>query len=207
MIKKSIAVTYDDSPNEKTSMRLLDILKKYDAKATFMMQGNQISGNEEAIKRMLKEGHQLGNHTYSHPHLPEKSFDEIQMEVNDTINAVEQVTGVKPHVVRPPYGEMNDCVKEAIDYPLILWTIDSADWDHNTTEGIIQRVKDNAFDGAIILLHDSYETTLEATDIFVPYLQQQGYTLVTLDEMMKQHNVTMQSHVPYFCTDTNKTTF
>ncbi|WP_447459071.1 polysaccharide deacetylase family protein [Streptococcus oricebi] len=193
--KKLVALTFDDGPDPKTTPQALDILAKYKAKATFFMLGQHIAGNENLIKRVQKEGHEIGNHTWSHPRLPTLSLAQAQKEIEDTQAALAAVTGQRPRLLRPPYGEFTGALCAGIDLSFILWSVDSLDWQSHKTEAILDQVKKQVKEGSIILMHDIHQTSIDALPTVLDYLQKNGYSLVTVSELMNQQ---LEGHQVYY---------
>ena len=184
--KKMVALTFDDGPNPTTTPQALDILKQYKAKATFFMVGQNISGNESIVKRVLKEGHEIGNHTWDHPVLTKLDLSQAQAEINQTTEALKKAAGIDVKITRPPYGAINSSIQASVDQSFILWDIDSLDWKTHNTAAIMEEVK-KAQPGSIILMHDIHQTTINALPTVIQYLQSQGFTLVTVDELLNHH--------------------
>lgn len=178
-----VALTFDDGPSRYTDS-LLDGLKERNVKATFFLQGQCIEGREETVRRMHEEGHLIGNHTFHHVQLTKLSDEQARTEVISTSNAIYEITGVYTAYIRPPFGEW----KKGLDYNVtmipVLWTVDSRDWYTQNTPLIVREVLDEVEDGDIILMHDCYETSVEAALQIVDRLQKEGYRLVTVDEMI-----------------------
>lgn len=198
--KPMMALTFDDGPGDRTP-ELLDMLEKYDAHATFFMQGVNIPGREDTIKQMLEADCELGNHTYDHPELTKISESEIRSQVGDTNNLVEEACGQGATLVRPPYGAVDDTVKANVGQPMILWNIDTLDWKGDT-QSVIDCVQQTADDGDIVLMHDIHSSTVDAALQLIPWLVDQGYQLVTVTEMAEARGITMQAGETY--TDFNK---
>ena len=183
--KPMIALSFDDGPNKKTTIPILDILKEYDSAATFFILGNRVSNNVDILGRMLEEGSEIGNHSYNHKELTKISSEELAGQIKDTQNAVIDSTGIKPKLMRPTYGSYNDQVKSNVGMPLILWSIDTLDWKSRDAKKVTNHVLENVKDGDIILMHDIYESTAEAVKSLVPELIDRGYQLVTISELFE----------------------
>lgn len=183
---KKIAFTFDDGPSAETTGKILDTMKEYGAKGTFFVLGHMAEKNPDVIKRAVEEGHQLGNHTYGHPDLTTLSDEKIQNTIAVTNDIVEKATGVTMKIVRPTYGAVDADVQRALsDYPLINWSLDTLDWKSRNTDSVVEKVLSAVKEGDIILFHDIYETTAEAIAILVPKLVEQGYTIVTVEQLME----------------------
>lgn len=183
--KKRIALSFDDGPRPETTPRVLEILKKYNAHATFYIVGSHVEGNESIIKQIVAERHELGNHSYSHPLLPKKSADEVYKEVHNTSDLIAKASGgLRPMSLRPPYGGFDKMVAEQAGIAIVNWSIDSLDWKYRDAAKTIEHIKENAHNGGILLMHDIHEESVEALPTIIEYLQAEGYELVTVDELM-----------------------
>jgi len=182
---KTIALTFDDGPGPYTE-KLLDILDKYDAKATFFLIGSKVSARANILRRMQSRGHQLGNHSWSHPELPKLSVDQIAGEIDRTNEAIRQATGVKPSILRPPYGAVNGVVLEQLrlrNMSSILWSVDTRDWADRNSQIVCSRAVAGARPGAVILMHDIHQTSVNAVPCILSSLKQQGYSFVTIQRL------------------------
>ncbi|OMP66735.1 polysaccharide deacetylase family protein [Domibacillus epiphyticus] len=180
---KKVALTFDDGPNPDSTTAILSVLKKYDAKATFYVLGSRVDFFPELVERMAQEGHEIGNHSWSHKDFTKIPPSSVQKELDMTAAAVEKAAGVSPLTVRPPYGATNKNVNQILGAPPILWSVDTLDWKSHNPKSIYNIVKQNAKDGSIILMHDIHKTTADALEEIIIYLQNQGYELVTVDEL------------------------
>ena len=181
--RKAVALTFDDGPNPNTTPVALELLKKYNAKATFFMVGRAVAGNENIIKQVVAEGHQIGNHSWSHPLLTKISLEQAKSQINDTTEALKKASGQDVHIMRPPYGGINSAIQAAVDQSFILWDIDTLDWKNRNTASIMKEVR-KAQPGSIILMHDIHQTSIDALPSVLQYLTEQGFELVTIDELM-----------------------
>lgn len=162
--KKLIAITFDDGPHITYTQKLLDILSKYNAKATFFMLGQNVEIYPEVVKSVYASGHEIGMHSWNHPILTNLDSEDIKAQIQSTSDAIYKITGYKSKLVRPPYGSINNTVKNALNYPLIMWSIDSLDWKTRDEAQIVPLVLEKVDDGEIVLFHDIHETTLSAVD-------------------------------------------
>ena len=181
--RKAVALTFDDGPNPNTTPIALELLKKYNAKGTFFMVGKAVAGNEEIIKQVVAEGHQIGNHSWSHPLLTKISLEQAKSQINDTTEALKKASGQDVHIMRPPYGGINAAIQAAVDQSFILWDVDTLDWKNRNTASIMKEVR-KARPGSIILMHDVHQTSINALPSVLQYLTEQGFELVTIDELM-----------------------
>jgi peptidoglycan/xylan/chitin deacetylase (PgdA/CDA1 family) len=199
--QKMIALTFDDGPGPYT-MRLLQILEKYNAKATFFMCGYSLERNdtEEILKKMEALGCDLGNHTMNHKQLDKIKAKKIRKEVNGVSEIIKSYVGHNPKFVRPPYGAgiKSKKVIENVGYPMICWNVDSLDWKTKSKKKTIKNVLRDAGDGDIVLMHDIHEWTVDAVEKIIPKLQKQGYHFVTVSEMAKARNVELKNGQAYF---------
>lgn len=181
--RKAVALTFDDGPSPKTTPVALDLLKKYNAKGTFFMVGHAVEGNEDIIKRVIAEGHQIGNHSWDHPVLTKISLEKAKSQINDTTAALKKASGLDVHIMRPPYGAINGAIQAAVDQSFILWDVDTLDWKNRNTASIMKEVR-KAQAGSIILMHDIHQTTIDALPLILQYLTEQGFEMVTIEELM-----------------------
>ena len=184
-----IALTFDDGPNFKNTNRILDILEKNNARATFFVVGRNLDKKAETLKRIHNLGNQIGNHTYNHKNLSKLSADQILYEVESVNQKLEKIIGEGAKIVRVPYGSANQTVLNTIKYPIIMWNVDTRDWETKNTNSTIREIRKNAKDGNIILMHDLYDTTAAACETIIPELINKGFQLVTIEEMMKYKNI------------------
>ena len=179
-----VALTFDDGPHSKNTDDILNILSKYNAYATFFMLGSNAEKYPDVVKRVFDAGNEIGIHTWSHKELTKLSSDEIKKEVDNTASKIEKITGKRPTLVRPPYGSINENVKNKIDNPLILWNVDSLDWKSRDKEKIVPLVLNDVQDGDIILLHDIHSTTVPAVEEILKYLVENDYQIITVSQML-----------------------
>ena len=181
--KKKVALTFDDGPNPETTRKILNTLEKYNAKATFFMIGSRVASYPEIVKDMKEAGHELGNHTWNHIDLTKSSTKEIASEINNTSNAIELASGKKPTVFRPPYGAVNDSLRSQSTMPVVLWDVDTLDWKHRDSAHLLAHVKENVKDGSTVLMHDIHASTANGLDAVLAYLQEEGFSFVTVSEL------------------------
>lgn len=190
--KPMVALTFDDGPGAGTE-KILHVLQENDAKATFFELGTNVKNNPEMAKKLADAGMQVASHTYSHPDLAELSAEDINEQYNKTDSVVKEATGAKVTAVRAPYGSVDDTVKSSTPYPIILWSIDTLDWSSRDVTAICNSVYNvTVSDGDILLFHDIYDTTADAVEILVPYLQGQGFQLVTVDQMFAAKEIKLE---------------
>ncbi|WP_277585599.1 polysaccharide deacetylase family protein [Psychrobacillus antarcticus] len=180
---KRVALTFDDGPDPKVTPSILTTLAKYDAKATFFMLGSRVEFYPEIASDVLKAGHELGNHTWTHAKLTNMTTDAILEEVSKTNNIIEQSTGQEPTVFRPPYGAFNDDLVNILNLPVVLWDVDTLDWKHRDASQLLVSVKSSVHDGSTILMHDIHLSTAQGLEDVLVYLISEGYTFVTVSEL------------------------
>jgi peptidoglycan/xylan/chitin deacetylase (PgdA/CDA1 family) len=190
-----LALTFDDGPNPFTTPQILDELSQAHVSATFFVIGSRISGNEALLQRMQNEGHEIGNHSWSHGDISKSTPDQIKQEVNQTQTAVESAGAPAPIVFRPPYGTVNQTIQDNVPMSLLLWNEDPQDWAANTSEQVVQAVENSAHPGAIIDLHDIYHVTANALPKVITYLQGKGYHFVTVSQL---YNLNSDSRGVYY---------
>ncbi len=177
-----VALTYDDGPSQYTS-QILDILRQYNSVATFFVIGQQVPGYADTVRSAVQMGCEIGNHTYSHQVLTRVGIPTIQSQIAATNNAVQSVAGVAPTIMRPPGGGQNETVRNSVGMPVILWSIDTLDWKTRNAATTQAAVLGKVRDGDIVLMHDLYSQTAEASRSIIPGLIIQGYQLVTVSEL------------------------
>lgn len=187
---KNIALTFDDSPDDNQTGKILDILKRYGIKGSFFMIGSPMEeANATVVKRTFDEGHLVLNHSFTHPRLTMKSDEEIIRELHNTSERIEQITGAYPLLSRPPYGSINQRVVNAVNargYTTILWSLDSLDWALKDKNAIVGNVAANVHPGDIILMHSSSanQSSVDSLPEIIETLMKQGYRFRRIDEML-----------------------
>ena len=193
--KKVVALTFDDGPDGNTTPQALDILAKYKIKATFFVQGKNIAGNEAILKRMQSEGHEVGNHSWNHPILTKLSLEDAKKQLTDTEEAITKVLGKSSKLMRPPYGAISDDIRNSLDLRFIMWDVDSLDWKSKNEAAILTEIQHQTSDGAIILMHDIHQPSVNSLPKVIEYLQEQGYSFVTVSELL---NTRLKPHGIYY---------
>ena len=192
-----IAITFDDGPHPRETDKILDILEKYDAKATFFVVGKHVNWYTSSVIRASKLGHEIGNHTYSHPDMNKISVDRAIEEILKTQNIIESITGKKPELFRAPGGIFSDELItniEELECKPILWSWrqDTKDWCHVSVKSIVNGVVNNLQNGDIILFHDfnvKGSPTPQALELLLPKLKNLGYSFVTVSELLELNQV------------------
>lgn len=180
ILQKRIALTFDDGPNENTN-KILDVLKKHNAKATFFVLGSNIKEHKEELLRIHNEGHEIGNHSFNHPDLKTLKYNEVKQEIISTNNLIFSFTNKTPNLVRPPYGSFNENTKKIfndLNMHISLWNIDTLDWQSKNPKKISSNIIKEAKEDKVILMHDIYQTSALGLDQALTQLTKLGYTFV-----------------------------
>ena len=194
---KYIALTFDDGPKRGTTDVLLDGLKERGISATFFLVGDQIAGKEDLVRRMHAEGHQVGNHTWSHAALLDAPEETILCEIQKTEDLLSEILGGSGYWVRPPYGLIRANDREAVAVPLVKWSLDPRDWEHRNAQTVLQAILKATEANSIILLHDIYPSSVEAALRSADALQEAGYLLVTVEELLALNGVEPRAGTMY----------
>ncbi len=181
---KKVALTFDDGPHPSYTEQLLDGLKKRGVKATFFVTGEHASLHPDILKRMQEEGHLIGNHTYSHMQLNKSNREAFKEELIKTNMIISEIIDEEVLYVRPPYGTWDKSLEAELNMFPVLWTIDPLDWCSTDVSGITAKVVNKVEENDIILMHDYFETSVTAALAVVDELLAEGYTFVTVDEIM-----------------------
>lgn len=192
-----VALTFDDGPRRATTAKLLDGLLERGASATFFVVGEDLAGNEDLIERMKREGHQVGNHTWSHVRLTDAPREAALEELRKTDEALRNILGDGSYWIRPPYGMVGEDLEGQIQAPLVKWSVDPRDWESRDTAKVVQAIRANVQPNGIILLHDIYPSSVEAALQIVDALQAEGYRFVTVEELLLLNGVVPQPGVLY----------
>lgn len=182
--KLKIAITFDDGPHPKFTPQLLDGLKERNVKASFFVIGNLAKANPEIIRRQKREGHLIGNHTYHHVDITKMSDEKAREEIRNTNEVVEGIIGEEVSFVRPPFGIWQKNLEKELSIIPVLWSVDPLDWTTKNVDEIVNKVVTQAKENDIILLHDCYQSSVDAALRIVDILLQEGYEFVTVDEMI-----------------------
>jgi peptidoglycan/xylan/chitin deacetylase (PgdA/CDA1 family) len=183
-----IAMTFDDGPSAENTPRLLDMLRQRNIKVTFFMIGQNVAANPDIVRRILADGHEIGNHTWTHPQLSKLSDDKVTSEITKTQEAIKEASGYTPTLLRPPYGAITPRQREWISSQfglnVILWSVDPFDWKRPGSAVITQRILSQARPGAIILSHDIHKQTVDAMPATLDGLIAKGYKFVTVSQLI-----------------------
>ena len=184
-----LALTFDDGPHKTQTPRLLDILKSRNVKATFYVIGRNVEAEPDIAKRIVDEGHEIANHTWTHPQLSQLSSSRIATELEKTHEIIEKVTGISTASMRPPYGAVNDRVRqiarERLDYTTIMWSVDPLDWKYRNADRVSQKLVEGAAPGAILLSHDIHASTVSAMPSCIDQLADKGFRFTTINSLLR----------------------
>lgn len=182
--EKKIAITFDDGPHPVYTEKLLDGLKERGVKATFFVLGEKAKAQPEIIERMKVEGHIIGNHTYTHIQLRSSNREKFRDELVMTNVAISEITGQEVQFVRPPYGTWDKKLEEELNMFPVLWNVDPNDWCTGNANKVTKRIVDKAKENSIILLHDCYQSSVDAALASIDILVERGYQFVTVEEIL-----------------------
>ena len=195
--KPMLALTYDDGPSAHATPRILAALEKYNSRATFFMVGKQAEKRMDVVKKMEELGCEVANHTYDHTLMTKVPPEELASQLARTNQVVSDACGVSPVLMRPCGGARSEAgmnIVGAISMPAVLWSIDTLDWKTRDAQTTIQTVLEQAKDGDIILMHDLYETTADASEVLIPELVNRGFQLVTVSELASYRGGMLPGH-------------
>jgi peptidoglycan/xylan/chitin deacetylase (PgdA/CDA1 family) len=194
--QKTLAMTFDDGPHPSLTPKLLDILKERNIKCTFFLIGQQVKMYPDIVRRIIAEGHEIGNHTWTHCSLTSRPDEQIRNELKKSEDAVYEVASVRPHLVRPPYGAINSRIKDLMftefGYSTIMWSVDPQDWRRPGVAAVTSRLVNGAHPGAIMLSHDIHPPTITAMPGMFDQLLAQGYQFVTVSQLLNMEEACMQ---------------
>lgn len=177
-----VALTFDDGPSRYTK-DIIDTLKSNNVNATFFVLGNKIEIYKDIISESIKNGNEIGNHSYNHKWLSKLSTNELLDQINKTQDILKEAVNYTPTCFRPTYGSVNNRIRKSINLSITLWTIDTKDWKINSVDRIVERAIKDIEDGDIILMHDIFQRSSEALKKIIPKLKEQGYQFVTISEL------------------------
>lgn len=182
--EKQIALTFDDGPHSQYTPQLLDGLRKRGVHVTFFLLGESIDGKEAIVRQMKEDGHLIGNHGYTHVQMSKESYREACGQIEITNQKILDITGQRPQYIRPPYGSWSEELECSTDLTVVLWDVDPLDWKLKNTSKVVRHIIKNVEPGDIILLHDVFPTSVEAAFEVIDTLSKQGYTFVTIEELL-----------------------
>lgn len=186
-----VALTFDDGPHPSVTPRILKALEDHQGLGTFFVLGNRVHLERELLRDIFNRGHEIGNHTFEHKQLTLLSENEIMSQMSRAEQAIFDVIGTRTKVMRPPYGAFDDKVAAQMKWPMIMWTLDTLDWDSKDSDAVIKRTLDNIKDGDVVLMHDMYLSTAIACETIIPELVKRGFQLVTVSQLYKSKDIEM----------------
>ncbi|MGN1367891.1 MAG: polysaccharide deacetylase family protein [Aristaeellaceae bacterium] len=199
---KTVALTFDDGPDRTNTTRMLNNLLEVGERATFFVLGNRIKDNADLVQREHDEGHAVASHNYSHGDVSKMSGSSIRSQKTRFDDACYPVLGISARYARVPYGLCNDMINAKGGMPLIQWSIDTYDWRGRSTATIMKNVKKQFTDGDIVLMHDIKDNTAATAKTMIQWLQENGYMILTIDELFAKDGVELQPDVVYYrCED------
>src|SRR5216117_1251083 len=195
-----IAMTFDDGPSATLTPKLLDLLAAHHIKATFFVIGENVAEHSEIVARAAREGHEIANHSWSHPNLGKMSGDSVRSQLQRTDDAIQNATGKRPTLMRPPYGSITAREKRWIHdefgYQIILWDVDPYDWKRPGPAVVRNRILKETQPGSIVLSHDIHPGTIEAMPSTFDALEAKGFKFVTVSELIRMA-IPQTSHAPH----------
>ena len=199
---KLVALTFDDGPGPYTE-RLLDELSERNVRATFFCLGNRAELYPDLICRMIAEGHQVANHSYNHPNLNELSLDSALKQISNTdriLNGI--IGGQESFFIRPPYGNTTQAIRSQLNAPVVIWSVDTIDWQLLNSTAVKDKILADTFDGSIVLMHDIHRTTIDGILAALDTLEARGYEFVTVKELMRRRGISAVNGQQYYRCDT-----
>lgn len=181
---KQVALTFDDGPNEIYTPRLLDGLKERDVRSTFFLLGKEAEQYPDLVHRLKEEGHEIGCHSYEHLDFSKLSAANACEQIERTCKLLQELTGERPIMIRPPFGSWKPCLDESICMIEVLWNVDPLDWATADSDAVVNRILQKVQDGDIILMHDASQSSVDAALKVIDALQKDGYEFVTVSELM-----------------------
>jgi peptidoglycan/xylan/chitin deacetylase (PgdA/CDA1 family) len=188
---QAVALSFDDGPHPVFTHQILEILARYDARATFFPIGLSASGHGDVLAKAAAAGHEVGNHTWSHPYLPDLSAAGLREQIERTSDAVESATGSRPALTRPPYGSLTAEVLDkwtGFDERIVLWDVDSEDWARPGADAIARKTLKEIQPGSVVLMHDSggdRSQTIQALPAIIEGCLERGYALATVPDLLR----------------------
>ena len=179
-----IALTFDDGPNALYTPILLDGLKKRNIRASFFLIGENIEGNEDILLQMRRDGHLIGNHTWDHVQLDKIPAEKARLEIEKTNNRIYEASGIYPSYVRPPFGAWIKNLELSVTMFPVFWDVDTLDWKSQNVNSILSVAEKQIHDGSIILMHDGYQTSVDAALKIADLFTEKGYVFVTADQLL-----------------------
>lgn len=190
--EKLVALTFDDGPRESTTLPLLEGLAQRGVHATFFLIGQQVEKYPQVVCRIAEEGHEIGIHTYDHVQVEGLSEEDFRCQLDRCGRLLKDLLGREQYLFRPPYGLIDENVRQWSQYPIILWSVDPEDWKYKDARREAEHIISHVRDGSIILLHDFYPESVEAALSVIDTLSEQGYRFCTVSELFAAHGIDLQ---------------
>lgn len=194
---KAVALTFDDGPSTVNTPKVLELLKKYNAHATFFVVGTRVSAGAEVLKQEVAQGCEIGNHTWGHANLSKMSMKKVNKQFNKTADLVQKLIGYDIKLLRPPWGAISQKMRDKLKHPMILWNTDTLDWKSKNPKAILKQVKKQVKDGDIILMHDIHPTTAESLKTVLPWLIKNDYDILTVSELAARKGAPLHNGKAY----------
>ena len=194
---KAVALTFDDGPSTENTPKVLKLLKKYNAHATFFVVGTRVASGADILKQEIAQGCEIGNHSWDHANLSLLNMGKVNQQINKTNKLVKKVTGYDVSLLRPPYGAISQTMRNKLKHRMILWNTDTLDWKSRNPKAILKQVKKNVRDGGIILMHDIHATTAESLKTVLPWLVKNDYDILTVSELAEREEAKMKNGKAY----------
>lgn len=195
--KKYVALTFDDGPSGFTK-EIIDLLKKYEYNATFFVLGNKLNVDyTDILKESINNGNEIGIHGFSHKSFTRLKMEALEEEITKSKKYVYNLTKYMPNLVRPPYGNINNNIRNLNLGPYILWNNDTLDWKLRDAKKIYERLINSIEENNIILMHDTYLTTYKALELILPYLKENNYEVVTVSTLFSKNGKTLENNKSY----------
>ena len=195
--KPMVALTFDDGPYDRVTNRIVRVLAKNDSRATFFVVGNRVERYADTMKNAFQKGNQIATHTFDHGDLSKMKKKQIRRELKRSFRVMKKINGENPTMLRPPYGNVNDKMRQTIQIPMIYWSVDTEDWASRNRDKVLSRCK-SIKDGDIVLMHDLYPSTAAAVEKLVPKLRRKGFQLVTVEELFYYKGIDAKGGKVYF---------
>ncbi len=195
--KPMVALTFDDGPYDRVTNRIVRVLAKHDSRATFFVVGNRVERYADTMKNAFQKGNQIATHTFDHGDLSKMKKRQMRRELKRAFRVMKKINGENPTMLRPPYGNVNNKMRQTIQIPMIYWSVDTEDWASRNRDKTLSRCK-NIKDGDIVLMHDLYPSTAAAVEKLVPKLRKKGFQLVTVEELFYYKGIDAKGGKVYF---------
>lgn len=195
---KAVALTFDDGPSRANTGNILQVLQAHGAHATFFVLGDRVRVDGDILQMEIAAGCEIASHSWNHPMLSKMKWRKVKSQIRKTDNIVKKLgNGYQITLLRPPYGAISKTMRKKLDRPMVLWSLDTLDWKTRNAKKIFKKVKKDVKDGDIILMHDIHAETAEAIKKVVPWLQEQGYDVLSVSELMARKGKTLEAGKAY----------